>query len=45
MNATAPTSRIRYAAERQEAIVDAAHTQGAWTSRRSRSGSASPPKP
>lgn len=28
MNATAPTSRIRYAAERQEAIVDAAHTQG-----------------
>ena len=28
MNATAPTSRIRYAAERQEAIVDAAHAQG-----------------
>ena len=28
MNATAPTSRIRYATERQEAIVDAAHAQG-----------------
>ena len=28
MNATAPTSRIRYAAERQEAIVDTARAQG-----------------